>query len=199
MLLGGELGYRLLRCFPPSRSWLSRLTTSSPPKPGKLEAYWGPRIWDELRGRTVIDFGCSTGSDAIAMASHGAQRVIGIDIVEVALAVATRAAQRANVADRCTFCTSTNEKADCIICIDAFEHFDDPAGVLDGMAQLLRPHGRIYISFGPTWFHPYGGHSFSIFPWAHLLFSERSLLRWRSDYCDDGATRFGEVTGGLNQ
>src|SRR5262249_15806493 len=114
MLLGGELGYRLLRCFPPSRSWLSRLTTSSPPKPGKLEAYWRPAIWDELRGRTVIDFGCSTGSDAITMASHGAERVIGIDIVEVALEVAARAAQRANVADRCTFCTSTNEKADCI-------------------------------------------------------------------------------------
>jgi hypothetical protein len=55
------------------------------------------------------------------------------------------------------------------------------------------------ISFGPTWHHPYGGHLFSVFPWAHLIFSEKALTRWRSDLRDDGATRFGEVAGGLNQ
>jgi hypothetical protein len=32
-----------------------------------------------------------------------------------------------------------------------------------------------------------------------LLFTERALLRWRSDYRTDGARRFGEVEGGLNQ
>jgi hypothetical protein len=31
------------------------------------------------------------------------------------------------------------------------------------------------------------------------LFSERALIRWRSDIRNDGATRFGEVAGGLNQ
>ncbi len=55
------------------------------------------------------------------------------------------------------------------------------------------------ISFGPTWYHPLGGHLFSVFPWAHLLFSERALLRWRSGFRSDGATRFREVEGGLNQ
>jgi len=44
-----------------------------------------------------------------------------------------------------------------------------------------------------------GGHLFSVFPWAHLLFSERALIRWRSDFKTDGATRFSEVAGGLNQ
>jgi hypothetical protein len=38
-----------------------------------------------------------------------------------------------------------------------------------------------------------------VFPWAHLLFSERTLIRWRSDFKSDGATRFAEVAGGLNQ
>jgi hypothetical protein len=38
-----------------------------------------------------------------------------------------------------------------------------------------------------------------VFPWAHLIFTERSLIRWRSDFKTDGATRFHEVEGGLNQ
>jgi len=65
--------------------------------------------------------------------------------------------------------------------------------------NLFKDDGRVLISFGPAWFHPYGGHQFSVFPWAHLLFSERALIRWRSDIESDGATRFNEVKGGLNQ
>jgi hypothetical protein len=53
--------------------------------------------------------------------------------------------------------------------------------------------------FGPTWYHPLGGHQFSVFPWSHLLFTEKALIRWRSHFKQDGATRFNEVEGGLNQ
>jgi SAM-dependent methyltransferase len=133
------------------------------------------------------------------MARRGARRAIGMDIFPTALAAATRAAQRAGLADRCTFQTDTQETADAIICIDCFEHFGDPAAVLRTMAELLKPGGSAFVSFGPPWLHPYGGHSFSVFPWAHLLFTEHSLLRWRGGYCSDGATRFHEVRGGLNQ
>ena len=58
---------------------------------------------------------------------------------------------------------------------------------------------KIIMSFGPTWYHPMGGHLFSVFPWAHLLFSEASLIAWRSDFKSDGARFFHEVEGGLNQ
>ncbi len=67
------------------------------------------------------------------------------------------------------------------------------------MASLLKPSGFALVEFGYTWFHPYGGHLFSVFPWAHLIFTEKSLIRWRSDFKTDGATRFQEVAGGLNQ
>jgi SAM-dependent methyltransferase len=115
------------------------------------------------------------------------------------LAAATRAAERANLADRCTFQTETQERVDSIICIDCFEHFGDPAAVLRKMAALLKPGGTALVSFGPPWLHPYGGHSFSVFPWAHLVFTEKALLRWRGRYCSDGATGFHEVRGGLNR
>lgn len=199
MLIGGELGYRVLQRFPTPQSWQSRLSTASSPRPGKLETYWGREVWDELADRTVIDFGCGTGGDSLEMAKHGARQVIGLDIVPEALAIAAAAAERANVADRCSFQTTTTQKADAILSIDSFEHFADPAGILRTMAELLKPDGTVFVSFGPPWLHPYGGHSFSVFPWAHLLFTERALLRWRSRYCDDGATRFHEVRGGLNR
>lgn len=199
MLLGGELGYRVLQRFPTPRSWQPRGSGSFLPQLSKLEEYWGPEIWGDLAGRTVIDYGCGWGGDSIEMAKRGARHVIGLDIRPKALAVAAQAAVRANVADRCSFQTVTEEKADAIICIDCFEHFSDPATVLQAMADLLRPAGTVFVSFGPPWYHPYGGHSFSVFPWAHLLFTERALLRWRCNYFNDGATRFHEVSGGLNQ
>jgi hypothetical protein len=64
---------------------------------------------------------------------------------------------------------------------------------------LLKDDGRVIAMFGPTWFHPFGGHLFSVFPWSHLIFSEKALIRWRSDFKSDGATRFHEVDGGLNE
>lgn len=199
MLIGGELACRVLQCFPTPRSWQPRTNDTFLPAPSKLEAYWGPEIWDELVGHTVIDYGCGWGGDSLEMARRGARRVIGLDIFPAALAAATKAAERANLADRCTFWTETKEKADAIVCIDCFEHFGDPAVVLRTMALHLKPGGTAFVSFGPPWLHPYGGHSFSVFPWAHLLFTEHSLLRWRARFCSDGATRFHEVRGGLNQ
>src|SRR5690606_21682554 len=83
--------------------------------------------------------------------------------------------------------------------IDSFEHFDDPPAILQTMDRMLKPGGEVRISFGPTWLHPYGGHLFSVFPWAHLIISEKALIRWRQGFKTDGATRFHEVEGGLNQ
>ncbi|MEP6741917.1 MAG: hypothetical protein ABJB61_05415 [bacterium] len=57
----------------------------------------------------------------------------------------------------------------------------------------------VIAAFGPTWYHPLGGHLFSVFPWSHLIFTEKALIRWRSDFKTDGAARFSEVEGGLNQ
>jgi len=152
-----------------------------------------------MRGKTVIDFGCGVGTEAIELAQHGARRVIGIDIREEALWKARERARLAGVADQCEFGTATDTAADMIMSLDSFEHFEDVAGILKVMDRLLSPEGEVVASFGPTWYHPLGGHLFSIFPWAHLIFSEASLIRWRSRFKDDGATCFRNTKGGLNQ
>ena len=165
----------------------------------KLEILLGKEIFDHISGKCVVDFGCGDGTEAVEMAQRGARRVIGLDIREEVLRAARRKAAMAGVECRCVFATATAERADAIVSIDSFEHFDDPTGVLRTMNSLLRPDGQVFISFGPTWYHPLGGHFFSVFPWAHLLFSEEALIRWRSDFVTDGARHFGDVSGGLNR
>jgi hypothetical protein len=56
----------------------------------------------------------------------------------------------------------------------------------------------VRVTFGPTWYHPLGGHIFSVFPWAHLIFTEKALLRWRKSVRPkQTATRITEC--GLNK
>ena len=165
----------------------------------KLEVLFGPQIWQEVQGRDVVDFGCGEGRDAVEMLQRGARHVVGVDILERSLDRARRAAREAGVADRCEFSDRPTGPADVVISVDGFEHFDDPGGVLRLMAGTLKPEGRVLLTFGPTWLHPLGGHLFSVFPWAHLVFTEQALIRWRARFRKDGATRFREVEGGLNQ
>jgi SAM-dependent methyltransferase len=155
----------------------------------------------DVTGKTVIDFGCGEGREVLELARAGANRVIGIDTWEQMLATARRNASDAELCDICSFAPTTDEKADVITSIDAFEHFGNPREILDVMYGMLRPGGECLISFGPPWYHPLGGHLFSVFPWAHLLFSERALIRWRNQVWPypDGAKRFSEIAGGLNQ
>jgi SAM-dependent methyltransferase len=165
----------------------------------KLDVLLGKELWTRVAGRTVLDFGCGAGHEAVELAQRGARRVIGLDIQEPMLERARRHARNSGEHERCTFTSSAPERADVIVSIDSFEHFGDPAGVLRQMAELLAPGGSVLVSFGPTWYHPLGGHLFSVFPWAHLVFTERALIRWRSRFKRDGATRFSQVAGGLNQ
>lgn len=197
-IIGGSLGYHLLRRIS-SDGETGYCDGSAYQGVSKLEALLGDRVWRETQDKVVIDFGCGDGDDAVEVAKRGARRVIGIDIRQRALAKARQTAAQHNVAERCTFTTQTEEKAEVILSIDAFEHFDDPAEILRIMRRLLSDNGCVIAAFGPTWYHPLGGHLFSVFPWAHLLFTEKSLIRWRSDFKTDGATRFCEAEGGLNQ
>lgn len=159
----------------------------------------GEDIFARIAGKVVVDFGCGEGSDAVELAAKGAKRVLGIDNREDVLQTARQKALSAGVQGRCVFATSTHEPADVVVSMDAFEHFADPAEILRIMDALLKPSGEVLAAFGPTWYHPLGGHLFSVFPWAHLVFSEKALIRWRSTFKTDGATRFNEVAGGLNQ
>ncbi len=159
-----------------------------------VERLFGSNIWPEFQDRTVVDFGCGDGPDAIAIAQHGARHVYGFDIRESVLKIARN---RADTFPNLTFTTdlSSIPKVDIVLSIDGFEHFDDPEGALAAMKNLLQPNGKIIVSFGYPWYHPFGGHCFSFFPWSHVLLPESFLCWLRTN----GRKHFHEVPGGLNQ
>jgi len=61
---------------------------------------------------------------------------IGIDIHEGNVNAARGFAEREGVGDICTFASRSTERANVIVSIDAFEHFSDPAGILEIMRDL---------------------------------------------------------------
>jgi SAM-dependent methyltransferase len=192
-LVGGRLAAAILNRY----EWHDVEAPAGYEGKDKLETLLGPAIWDQVAGKVVLDFGCGHGQEAIEVARHGAKHVVGLDIQEKNLMIA-RARQAAAGISNCTFAQHFDSKADVILSIDSFEHFGHPDQILKEMARLLKPDGKVVVSFGPPWYHPKGGH-FPLFVWAHLLLTEKSLMTWRSKYKPDGAKRFHEVAGGLNQ
>lgn len=196
-LIGGALGIALL-------NWGSRNGTiercdiaTAYIGRSKLEVLLGPRIWEHTRGKDVLDFGCGPGAEAVEIAERGARHVVGIDLRQRWLDLGIEHATSRGVADRCTFAREWSDPVDLIVSLDSFEHFADPAGVLSHMRGLLRPGGKVLAAFGPTWYHPLGGHIYSVFPWAHLLFTERALVQWRALHKSDGARSI--EASGLNK
>ena len=195
--LGGEFGYRLLKRLVKATPG-NNLTTAYDGK-SKVEVFFGPEIWKELADKTVLDFGCAAGIESVDMAQHGVSQVIGLDIRETALEKARVLAKKAGVENRCFFTTRCDSKVDVVVSLDAFEHFSDPLAMLSVMRSLIKDDGYVLACFGPTWYHPLGGHGFSIFPWAHLVFTESVQMRWYREDSGIAAYRFGEVAGGLNK
>ena len=196
-IIGGTAALTVLKRLCPDGE-TGYLTGEAYANKSKLRVLFGESFLTEIRDRTVIDFGCGHGDESVEMALAGARRVIGVDISDRYLQIARSRAEAAGVSDRCVFMQAPDEQADVVVSLDSFEHFSDPGAILRVMNDYLKPDGRVFATFGPTWYHPLGGHLFSVFPWAHLLFTERSLLRWRKSFHpEQTATSFEEC--GLNR
>lgn len=172
---------------------------------GALKTLTGefPDLQKIVGGRRVLDFGCGVGRQSVALAQTMGAVVIGVDTNPSALAEAQTLASHHNLAnDQCSFVGELgNEKYDVIITQNAMEHFPDPGAILEIMKNHLAPGGKILVTFSPPWFAPYGHHMhfFCKLPWLNLIFSEKTVMKVRAKYRDDGATRYTEVESGLNK
>ncbi len=165
-----------------------------------------PGFTEMIAGRAVADFGCGTGLQAIAMALRHACSVVGIDTNAAQIEACRRRAAAAGLGgDQCRFVTDVGAdlhgRFDAVISLNSFEHFRDAPAALRQMSALLAPGGRIFLTFGPPWYAPYGSHMhfFCKVPWLNLLFSEKTIMSARRRYRDDGATRYEDVANGLNR
>lgn len=199
-ILGGEPGYQILRTVAPIQGQITE--DGEPEAIRSVASLFGKAFTDLLQQATVFDFSCGVGHQSVEIARLGARTVLGIDIRERLLDSAWRNARIAGVDGRFQFFTRVDEihvPVDLVVSVEGFEHFDKPDEVLVQLSGLLAQGGSFWISFGPPWYHPLGGHLFSVFPWAHPIFTEAALLRWRSEFKSDGARHFHEVEGGLNR
>lgn len=162
---------------------------------------YGDLFEQSLKDRVFIDIGCGVGDQVIAAAEAGAKLAVGLDTVDVNLRLGTANAVTRGVADRVRFTTDTIPTfgtgwADVALSQNSFEHFENPGEILSQAYQALKPGGRFFVTFGPSWWHPYGVHNMFMIrlPWAHCVFSERTILRVRQLYRPDKPMTWREVS-----
>ncbi|QDV05217.1 Ubiquinone biosynthesis O-methyltransferase [Planctomycetes bacterium Poly30] len=150
-----------------------------------------PGFRDAIRGKRVLDYGCGDGFQAIALARAGAADVVGVEVSQARLRHA-RALAGETRTEGVEFTEKAEGRFDVVISLDAVEHFLEPEENLREMVAALTPEGRVFVTFGPLWFAPFGHHMhfFAPWPWLNLLFSERTVYRIRSLYRKDGATTY---------
>ncbi|MEB3754519.1 bifunctional 2-polyprenyl-6-hydroxyphenol methylase/3-demethylubiquinol 3-O-methyltransferase UbiG [Acinetobacter sp. MD2(2019)] len=105
-----------------------------------------------LSGKKVLDVGCGGGILAESMARRGAD-VLGIDMGEAPLAVATLHAQQHQVANIQYQQIPVEQLAeqhagqyDVVTCMEMLEHVPDPASIIQACQRLVKPNGHVFFS-----------------------------------------------------
>lgn len=183
-----------LWCFPPPLAPyeprdsydLSLLPSMGPDPLARTRLVFGDRLESCLPGRVFLDIGCGPGDQVIGAAQAGAREAVGIDKIEIGLRIGETNAASLGVDARVRFTTEPLTTlgegwADVALSQNSFEHLEEPAAVLRDVYHALKPGGQFFVTFGPPWWHPFGVHHMFMIklPWAHLVFSERTILRVR--------------------
>lgn len=164
-----------------------------------------PDFMNKIKNKKILDFGCGEGYQSVAMASNGAKYVLGIDASQKAIKKARDLAIKHGYKHQAEFKEKLEESLkgsfDIIISQNSMEHFTAPVAVINGMKSALNQDGRIMLTFACPWFAPYGSHMhfFTKVPWVNILFSEKTVMKVRTYFRDDGATKYEEVESGLNK
>ncbi len=109
---------------------------------GELESTYDPA------GRTVLDYGCGRGDDAIRLVRAGAAHVTGFDISDAEVAHAQRAAEAAGVSERTRFvvadahATGFPDGAFDLIRGNSILHHLELEPALCELRRILAPGGR---------------------------------------------------------
>jgi 2-polyprenyl-6-hydroxyphenyl methylase/3-demethylubiquinone-9 3-methyltransferase len=104
-----------------------------------------------LRGARVADIGCGGGLLAESLCRRGAE-VTAIDLAPEMITVARVHAAALDLAIDYRLCSlellaqQQPHSFDIVCCLEMIEHVPDPAALVAGLAQLLRPGGTLFVS-----------------------------------------------------
>jgi SAM-dependent methyltransferase len=144
--------------------------------------------WD-LAGRKVLNVGHGLGGKLPFYTEEGARSVVGIDINEQSTHIAQRHIFSLGLADGAeegVFLAVADASRlpfrdgsfDMVVSINTFEHIMQLEEALEDCYRVLAPGGRALL-YLPPYYSPWGPHleNWIHFPWPHLIFSDRTLLR----------------------
>ena len=172
---------------------------------GLLKHYFGNHFVQSIRNKVVLDIGCGQGIQVVGYVIGGARYAIGAEVRPV-FWKGEEWAKQLKISDRVEFLLSPiqemgKECVDVAISQNSFEHFTNPSEILNDVFYVLKKSGKFFITFGPPWLHAYGEHlDFMVrYPWAHILFSEKTMMTVRKLFRNDNADRIDQVEGGFNK
>ncbi|MBR6059462.1 MAG: class I SAM-dependent methyltransferase [Victivallales bacterium] len=145
----------------------------------------------DIKNSNILEIGCGTGSLAIYMVKElGAAHVLATDIENdnIAFAQANLAHNYPELIDKVEYRVqmindlSPDEKFDCIVAKDMFEHVIDFKPLFMSICEHLKQGGRLISGFGPLYESPRGGHSLTVLPFDHLLPESFVLKRYNKKH-----------------
>ena len=99
-------------------------------------------------GIDVLDVACGTGVLFPDYLKRGVASLTGIDISPAMAEIARRKFPEVEVICGDVTVTNIDRQFDVIMVYNAFPHFPDPAGVIEVLASLCKPGGRLSIAHG---------------------------------------------------
>ncbi|MBL8397531.1 MAG: class I SAM-dependent methyltransferase [Candidatus Accumulibacter sp.] len=134
-----------------------------------------------IQGKDILDLGCGTGGLTFLLIELGAKSCVGIDLSHKDIEIANSKLTNQPIVFQCASNTETidlsDQSVDVVACFDVMEHIIEYRSIINEWRRVLRPGGRVLISWQP-WFHPYGHHArgYIPIPWAHVFLKHRQRI-----------------------
>ena len=143
----------------------------------------------DLAGRDLVEYGAGHGAMLFVADEVGARRAVAIDYDAVDFEKLRAEHGDPTVdhefvaADLCDYAPPAGA-FDVALCDNAFEHFADPAVVLDKIHTTLRPGGVLLARFNPIFHSALGGHRYwlTAVPWVQTIFDDETNWRFFQDH-----------------
>ena len=131
-------------------------------------------IMDHLEGVNFLDFACDTGHIVNEVKDRHAKKSVGFSYQQE-----WEFSNSDNMIFTCNFDeVKSHAPYDVVLMYDILDHVDNPEEVLESVASVLSPKGRIYVRCHP-WCSKHGGHLHSQInnAYLHLILDDTELTR----------------------
>jgi SAM-dependent methyltransferase len=136
------------------------------------------RYIPSIKGKRVLEVGCSDGLACDLLLCEEPDQITGIDVMGIVGCAFKDPRLRYQRVDG-SILPFPDASFDVSYSIATMEHVFDPFQVISEMKRVTRPGGYCYIQAGPLYFSPFGHHMFGYFdeePWVHLRRSPTQMI-----------------------